>query len=161
MPSTSAATRLSPELEAIAAAAADRVRASVDSDAPDFAGVDQRVRDAAGAAIAAGTPLGAIAAAEQQGQAQARAQLSPKVLKQLGRAAERKRDAELDYELEIYRAGRLGLSHREIATAVGVAHGTIRAILTRRADEPVSTGTPPSSNGDLLEHERDDNGWAR
>lgn len=55
-----------------------------------------------------------------------------------------KREADSEYEHAITRAGRLGLSHREIAAAAHVSHGTIRAILARatpganngRADEP-------------------------
>ena len=60
----------------------------------------------------------------------------------------RKRDTE--YEQAIGRAGRLGLSHREIAAAAQVSHATVRAILTRgstidngrAAEEQPSDGEP-------------------
>ena len=55
------------------------------------------------------------------------------------------------YEHAISRAGGLGLSHREIAAAAEVSHGTVRAILTRatpganneRADEPQPVDSEP------------------
>ena len=69
------------------------------------------------------------------------------------RAAKRKHDADTEYEHAIARAGRLGLSHGEIAAAAQVSHGTVRAILARATpsangdqpqtpvvDEPVATG---------------------
>jgi DNA-binding NarL/FixJ family response regulator len=59
------------------------------------------VAEAASGAIAAGAALSAIADAERTGQ------------------------------LAIARAGRIGLSHRDIATAAEVSHGTVRAILAR------------------------------
>jgi hypothetical protein len=55
---------LAPELEAIATAAADRLRAQADSNGRDDGGLQLRVADAA---ITAGLPLGAIADAEQVG----------------------------------------------------------------------------------------------
>ena len=53
------------------------------------------------------------------------------MLRQVTRAAKRKREADSEYEQAIARAGRLGLSHREIAAAAEVSHGTVRAILAR------------------------------
>ena len=47
------------------------------------------------------------------------------------RAARRKREAELEYEEAIVRAGRLGVVHRDVAAAAQVAHGTVRAIIAR------------------------------
>jgi DNA-binding NarL/FixJ family response regulator len=41
------------------------------------------------------------------------------------------READSEYEQAIARAGRIGLSHRDIATAAEVSHGTVRAILAR------------------------------
>ena len=79
-------TPLAPELEAIATAAADRVRAQADATADDRE-LQRRVAEAASAAIAAGAALGAIAAAEQVGQARARGELGPDALKRIGRAA--------------------------------------------------------------------------
>jgi hypothetical protein len=135
---------LSPELEAIATAAANHVRAQLDGD--DHARDEQRqkVADAASAAITTGTSLAAIADAERDGQQRARDDLAPDLLRRVSRAAERKRQAEAEYKQEILRAGRLGLSHRQIAIAATVAHGTIRAILTRaEASEPQSETTEP------------------
>jgi DNA-binding NarL/FixJ family response regulator len=131
---------LAPELEAIAIAAADRLRAPANGNTDDDE-LRRRVADAASAAIAAGVPLGAIAAVEQVGQARARHELGSDVLRQVERAARRKREADSEYEQAVVRAARLGLAHREIATAGGVAHGTVRAIIAR-TDTPAAELTP-------------------
>ena len=88
--------------------------------------------ETASAAIAAGADLSAIANAEQTGHERARRTLSGDALKRIDRAAKRKHEADAEYEGAVQRAGRLGLSHREIATAAHITHGTVRAILTRR-----------------------------
>jgi DNA-binding NarL/FixJ family response regulator len=132
-------TPLAPELEAIAAAAADRVRAQAD----------------ASAAIAAGAALGAIAAAEQVGQARARGELGPDALKRIARACRRRREADAEYEQEILRGDRLGLTHREIAAAAEVAHGTVRAILARTetaSGQALPAPEPGSANGGEPDH---------
>jgi DNA-binding NarL/FixJ family response regulator len=72
--------------------------------------------------------------------------LSADVLRQLLRAAKRKRDADDEYEQAVSRAGRVGLSQREIAHAAEVSHGTVRAILTR-AGASANGAAPPSPNG--------------
>jgi DNA-binding NarL/FixJ family response regulator len=77
------------------------------------------------------TASGSIADAEHEGELRARQQLSGDLLRQVTPAAKRKHDADAEYEQAIGRASRLGLSHREIATAAQVSHGTVRAILTR------------------------------
>lgn len=64
------------------------------------------------------------------------------------RAARRKREAEGEYEQAVSRAGRLGLAHRDVAAAAGVAHGTVRAIL---APEPCGIGA-----GNDADHDRGD-----
>jgi DNA-binding NarL/FixJ family response regulator len=140
-PSHTTEKHLPPELEAIATAAADRVRARLDEDAPARDEMRRKVADAASAAIATGTELAAIADAERAGQRRARADLAPDLLRRVSRAAGRKRQAETEYEQEILRAGRLGLSHREIASAATVAHATIRAILTRADGSEPQSGT--------------------
>jgi DNA-directed RNA polymerase specialized sigma24 family protein len=129
--SQTADTTLSPELEAIAAAAHDRLRAEADGDAHTTSEAQRRVADAASRAITAGAALGAIADAERTGELRARHTLGADVLRQVGRAAKRKREVDDDYEQAVRRAGRLGLSHREIAAAATVSHGTVRAILSR------------------------------
>ena len=109
--------------------------------------------EAASAAITAGAALGAIAEAERTGELRARRALGSDVLKHVARTAKRKREADSEYEQAVRRAGRLGLSHREIAAAAQVSHGTVRAILARAtpsangdqpqtpvADEPAATG---------------------
>ena len=126
---------LSPELEAIAAAAHDRLRAEAGEDLAAAGEAQRRVAEAAGAAIAAGAALSAIAEAERAGELRARGDLGADVLRQVARAAKRKRDADDEYEQAIRRAGRLGLSHREIASAADVSHGTVRAILARATAE--------------------------
>ena len=122
---------MSPELDAIAAAAADRLRAQCGDDAATVDEHAQRVADAASAAIRAGAALSAIAAAERVGEDRARDELGTDILRGVERAAKRKREADIDYSQAIDRAARLGLSHREIATAAQVTHGTVRAILIR------------------------------
>ena len=103
-----AARALSPELEAIAAAAHDRLHAQTGEDQSASEQAGRRVAEAASAAIAAGARLGAIADAEQEGERRARHALSADVLRQVTRAAKRKRDADSEYEQTIGRAGRLG-----------------------------------------------------
>jgi DNA-binding NarL/FixJ family response regulator len=139
---------LSPELEAIAAAAHDRLRAEADSDVHTTGAAQRRVADAASRAIAAGAALGSIAAAERTGELRARDALSADVLRQVGRAARRKREADGEYEQAVRRAGRLGLSHREIAVAAEVSHGTVRAMLSRANAD--STGRELTAGVELL-----------
>ena len=122
---------LSPELEAIAAAADARLQAQAGQDLSAKEVAQRRVAEAASAAIAAGAALSAIADAERAGQLRARRALSTDVLRHVTRAAKRKRGADSEYQQAITRAGRIGLSHREIATAAEVAHGTVCAILAR------------------------------
>jgi hypothetical protein len=122
---------LSPELEAIATAAHDRLQAQAGQDLSAQEAAQRRVAEAARAAIAAGAALSVIADAERTGQLRARRALSTDVLRHVTRAAKRKREADSEYEQAIARAGRIGLSHREIATAAEVSHGTVRAILAR------------------------------
>jgi hypothetical protein len=136
---------LTPELEAIAAAAANRLRNESTGTGQDHPEPHGAVAQAAGAAIAAGLPLSAIADAERTGQQRARQELRPDILRQIARAARRKRETELEYEQAVTRATRLGLTHREVAAAAEVTHGTIRAILDRTQkpdDEQPPTATP-------------------
>jgi len=122
---------LSGELEQIATAAAERLRALVAGDAEREVELQRRVGEAASRGIAAGLSLAAIADAEQIGQGRAREELGPQLLRRVERAARRKREAELEYEEAIVRAGRVGLVHRDVAAAAQVAHGTVRAIIAR------------------------------
>jgi len=101
---------LSPELEAIAVAAQDRLKAQAGEDRSAVEATARRVAEAASAAIAAGARLSAIADAEQRGELHARQELSGDVLRQVTRAAKRKRDADSEYEQAVGRAARLGLS---------------------------------------------------
>lgn len=134
---------LSPELEAIAVAASDRLRAQAGEDVQVVGEAQGRVVQAASAAIAAGVALRAIADAELAGELRARDALGAEALREVARAARRKREADGEYEQVIKRSGRLGLSHREIAGAAGVSHGTVRAVLARatasgdRVDPPL------------------------
>jgi DNA-binding NarL/FixJ family response regulator len=137
---------LPPALEAIATAAADQLRAQADRDSTTRGELQRQLADAASKAIAAGVGLAAIADAERTGQHRACDKLGPDVLRAVARAAARKHQAETEYEQEILRATRLGLSHREIAAAATVAHGTIRAILARTdppaRHDPTAEQTP-------------------
>jgi hypothetical protein len=58
------------------------------------------------------------------------------VLRQIARAARRKRETGLEYEQAVIRGARLGLGHRELAGAAQVSHGTIRAIIARANTSP-------------------------
>ena len=74
------------------------------------------------------------------------------MLRQVARAAKRKRDADSEYEQTIRRAARLGLSHREIAGAGEVSHGTVRAILSR------ATPTSSANGGEAPDADEDREG---
>jgi hypothetical protein len=140
---------LSPHLEAIAAAAHDRLRADAGEDVAAVTDAQRRVAEAASVAIAAGAALSAIAEAERAGELRARGAIGADVLRQVARATKRKRDADGEYEQAIKRAGRIGVPHREIAGAAEVSHGTIRAILAR-APASLNGGEPQvaDSGGD-------------
>jgi DNA-binding NarL/FixJ family response regulator len=147
-------TPLAPALEAIATAAANRVRAQAEASGDDGE-LQRRVAEAASAAIASGAALGAIASAEQVGHARARGELGPGALKRIARASRRRREADAEYEQEIVRGARLGLTHREIATAAEIAHGTVRVILARSdasTSEPAHAPEPMSANGREADH---------
>lgn len=139
-------TPLAPELEAIADAAADRLRAEADPHTNNQAELQRQLAEAASAAIGAGAPLGAIADAERVGQARARDELGSDALKRIARASRHRREADGEYEQEILRAGRIGLTHREIAqrrrrrARDRARHpGSHR---DRPTPSPVHTGTP-------------------
>ncbi len=133
---------LSPELEALARAADQRLRAELDGTDHDISERQHAVAQAASVAITAGVPLGAVAVAqaEQIGHARARRELGSELLRRVERAARRSREATAEYERAIARAARLGLAHREIAAAAQIAHGTIRAILARTERSPSPNG---------------------
>jgi hypothetical protein len=140
---------LSRELDAIAHAAADRLRAHCGDDPATADEHAHRVADAASNAIRSGAALSAIAEAERSGEDRARTELRTNILRQVERAAKRKRETDTDYDHAIERAARLGLSHRDIATAAHVTHGTIRAVLART--DPHTTEAQPTA-------EQEDNG---
>jgi hypothetical protein len=144
--------KLAPELEAIATAACEQLRAKTDGDPRPPERLQRGVGDAAGRAIAAGLSLTAVADSERIGHARAREQLGTEVLRAVERAAQRKREAERTYEQAVGRAARLGLVQRDIAAAAHVAHGTIRALLARAqpavADRAASTLSGETSDRD-------------
>ncbi len=146
---------LVPELEAIAAAAADELRALMDEARDGGQAPCSGVPAAAGAAIAAGMPLAAVADAERVGQTRARRELGSDVLRRVERAARRKREADDEYQHAIARAARLGLPHREIGGAAQVAHGTVRAIIARGDNgsaDRTSGEAPTDTNGSEPAH---------
>ena len=148
--------KLALELEAIATAACEQLRAKADGDPQREGELQRGVGDAAGRAIAAGLSLTAIADAERIGHARARGQLGTEVLRAVERAAQRKREAERTYEQAVGRAARLGLVQRDIAAAAHVAHGTIRAVLARAqpavADRAASTLSGATNDRDREQH---------
>jgi hypothetical protein len=130
-----------PELMAVADAAGWRLRAETEADEEGGRRAAEALLASATAAMAAGCGLSDIAAAELRGQHYVRTDLRGDTLRRVGRSSEQARRARADHHGEIARAVRLGLSTREIATAAGVTHGTIRAIGNREAaaeheDEP-------------------------
>ena len=141
---------LVPELEAIAAAAADRLRAQTDGDPQREAQLQRSVAERAGVAIGAGLSLGTIADAERIGQSRVREELGRDVLRAVERAAGRKREADHAYERAVVRAGRLGVAHRDVAAAAQVAHGTVRAILAR-TQTPSGTGAVATTTTAVIE----------
>jgi hypothetical protein len=122
---------LSGQLEAVATAAAERLRAVSRGDLERDADLQRSVGEAASRAIAAGVSLASIANAERIGQGRVREEMGPELLRRVQRAARRRREAESEYEEAVIRAGRLGLPHREVAVAAQVAHGTVRAMIAR------------------------------
>jgi hypothetical protein len=118
---------LAGELEAIATAAADRMRALSDGDVERETDLRRRVGETASRAIAAGLSLASIADAERLGHGRAREELGRELLRRVERAAGRRREA----EQAVVRACRVGLAHRDVAAAAQVAHGTVRAIVAR------------------------------
>jgi hypothetical protein len=68
-------TPLAPELETIATAAADRLRAEAEANTNNHDELQRQVAEAASAAIGAGAAIGAIADAERVGKARARGEL--------------------------------------------------------------------------------------
>lgn len=115
---------LAPELEAIATAAAERLGAQTDGDTQREAELRHSVGEAASA------------------------ELGTDVLRRVERAARRKHEADSEYdEQAVVRAARLGLTHRDVAAAARVAHGTVRAILAR--NETIDAcGVASDSDGD-------------
>lgn len=166
-PHTTTPDVLAPELEALAAAAASRLHHEVTQTDQHEPELQRAVAQAASAAIAASLPLGAIADAERVGQRRARDELRPDVLRQIARAARRKRETEGEYEQAVIRGVRLGLGYREIATAAEVAHGTVRAIIARidiapeqpaRSPQPGQTSDPPSQQPYVADEQPDAGG---
>jgi hypothetical protein len=121
-------------LVAVSQAAGERLRAETEADEERARQAAEALLSAATGAMAAGCPLGAIAAAEIQGQRDVRDELRGDALRRVERSGERARQARIDHHAEIARSIRLGLSTREIAVAASVTHGTIRAIGARVAD---------------------------
>ena len=126
------------ELLAVADVAGQRLLAGVDGDAGDAMRTGEKLREAAGAAMLAGHSLSAIVAAEATGKEVVRNELRGETLKRVQRTAELAREAAAGHRLAIARAMRLGLSTREIASAAGVTHGTVRAIAIRQQQHPPS-----------------------
>jgi hypothetical protein len=151
MPAHASEQPLAPELDAVAAAAEQQLRTLAGENPLDADPLAQALADAATAAIASGHPIATVAGAEQRGQHHARTALSRELLARVERAARRRREAEHDLHQAIARATRLGLAQRDIATAAQIAHGTVRAILTRANSDTATApgepdGTPPPNH---------------
>jgi len=96
---------LAPELEALAHAADQRLRAELDRNDAEVRERDQAVVHAASAAIAAGMSLGTVAQAEQIGYSRARRELGSELLRRVERTARRTREATAEYEQTVARGG--------------------------------------------------------
>ena len=108
---------------------------------------DEHVEEAAGrslaaarAALDAGHPIAAIAAAEADGEQTARDRVGAQVLRSVDRSAKKMRDAIEEYERTLVHATRLGLPARDIAARAGVSHGTVAAVARRH--EQADTAPP-------------------
>ena len=145
MPAHTSEPPLAPELDAVAAAAEQQLRTLAGENALDAGPLALALADAATAAIASGHPIAAVAHAEQRGQQQARTALSRELLARVQRAARRRREAEHDLHQAIAHAAPLGLAQRDIATAAQIAHGTVRAILTRANGDTATAPTKPDA----------------
>jgi DNA-binding NarL/FixJ family response regulator len=121
------------ELAAVAQAAGDRLRAETDADARAAKAAGDALLAAATAAMTAGHSLSDITQAEADGKEGVRDDLRPDTLRDVSRTGRRTREARQEHHQAIARAMRLGLSTREIATAAHIAHGTVRAIMSRLA----------------------------
>jgi hypothetical protein len=151
MPAHASEQPLAPELDAVAAAAEQQLRALASENPLEAGPLAQALADTATAAIASGHPIATVAQAEQRGQPHARTALSRELLARVERAARRRREAEHDLHQAIARATRLGLAQRNIATAAQIAHATVRAILTRANGDTATApaepdATPPPSH---------------
>ena len=133
-------------VEAVADAAADRLRAETNDNAQQAADAQQALITATSSAMAAGVSLAQIVAAEQAGHARVRDELGKELLRSVERAKRRRSEIEREWENAIRRAGRLGLAHRDIAVAAEVGPATIRTILARLAN-----GTDPTACGDIIQ----------
>lgn len=121
------------ELEIVAQAAGDRLRAQTDENFPAIDQASQALVSAATAAMGAGYSLSEIARAEMDGKDEVRSALSGDALRRVERTGRQAREAQLEHHRAIGRAMRLGLSTREIAAAADITHGTVRAITNRLA----------------------------
>ena len=119
------------ELSGIADAAGSRLRADTAEDHEAARSAGELLLAAVTAAMAAGYPLGEIAAAEARGQDEVRHELRSEALKRVERSGHHAREAQAEHHRAIARAVRLGLSTREIAVAAQVTHSTIRSINNR------------------------------
>ena len=119
------------ELAAVAQAAGDRLRAETGANARAAKAAGEALLAAATAAMAASHSLSDITEAEAHGKDGVRDALRSDTLRDVKRSGRRAREARQEHHQAIARAMRLGLSTREIATAAGVAHGTVRAIINR------------------------------
>jgi hypothetical protein len=147
-------TPLAPELEAIATAAADRLRAEAEANTTSHDELQRQVAQAASAAIG-----GAPRARSPTPSTSARRALaaSSALMRSNGSRAPPGAGAKPTQSTSRRSSAPDGsdLTHREIANAAEVAHGTVRAILTRTEDasrQPLPVQEPVSLNGGEPNH---------
>jgi DNA-binding NarL/FixJ family response regulator len=141
----------SSELREVADAAHALLRAEA-GDEGTLEPARQRSLQAARAALEAGHSLAAMAAAESEGRQRARDDLRSELLRKVTRTAKRMQEAIDEHYREVRRAAGVGLSTREIASAAGIAHGTVRAIVSRMDGSAESATEPSDAHSDGARH---------
>jgi DNA-binding NarL/FixJ family response regulator len=117
-------------LGAVRHAAAANVEARIAGDG--VAEAARQTLDAARAALDGGHSISAIAAAEADGEREARERSGAQLLRTVERSARKLAEATNEHEAAIAIAVRVGLPARDIAARAGVSHGTVAAIARRR-----------------------------
>lgn len=135
-------------LAAVQAAAVAVIVAQVED--ADVDGAMREALDAARAALDAGHPISAIAAAEAAGQQAGRDRAGAQLLRAIERSARKQREALEEYEELVAKGVAIGVATRDIAVKAQVSHGTVGAI-ARRREAATRAAADAASGGDQAE----------